>query len=331
MRIVVLPPRGVDFPAGSPWLALIDGLRGSGHDVSGFGLGEGSYDALVSMNDQPLVKSVQDAQSISPARSALIVLEPRVTSPRMYTKSRLSRYGLRYAASPLWAGSIGALTFTWPQEIGPQRQSNGPYDFAASMINGDKRSAVAGSLYGLRRRVIQSFREDCLSLGVFGPGWDASKSSKTLVAAKASAKAVMSRSVPHVGEAFGTLSVRPTSWMGTVEDKNTAFASAPVAVVIENSTDYVSEKLVDAIRGGAAPVYVGPPLSNFGLPASIAEQVPASADEVLRAVRALSNQQIGEIVAAGGEWLATREAQSHAIEQVLWNLGYSIGAQLQDR
>jgi len=283
------------------------------------------------MNDQPLVKRVQDAQSISPARSALIVLEPRVTSPRMYTKSSLSRYGLRYAASPIWAASIGARAFTWPQEIGLQRQPNGPYDFTASMINGDKRSAISGSLYGLRRRVIQSFHEDGLSLGVFGPGWDDSKSSKALTAAKTSAKAVMSRSVPHLAEAFGTLRLRPTSWMGTVEDKNTAFASAPVAVVIENSADYVSEKLVDAIRGGAAPVYVGPPLSGFGLPASIAEQVPASAAEVLRAVKALSNQQKAEIVAAGGEWLATREAQSHAIEQVLWHLGYSIGSQLQGR
>ena len=312
-------------------MALIHGLRTAGHQVDGYGRGADSAHALIALNHQPEVQQIQSTYGIPPDRTTLIVLEPRVTAPSMYRPNTLKLYGLRFAASPIWADSIGAQAFPWPQQIGPQRQTTGPYDFAASMINGDKRSAISGSLYGLRRRVIQASRENGLSLGVFGPGWDASKSSKTLIAAKASAKAVMSRNVPHLAEAFGTLSVRPTSWMGTVEDKNTAFASAPVAIVIENSADYVSEKLVDAIRGGAAPVYVGPPLSDFSLPNSIAVQVPASAGEILQAVKALSSEQTAEIVATGGEWLGTQEAKKHAMEQVLWDLGCSIGSQLQDR
>jgi len=197
------------------------------------------------------------------------------------------------------------------------------------MINGDKRSAIKGSLYGLRRSVIRESQHRGMPLAVFGPGWDASAQARLTSGARAAARALASGTPPRLVEAFGGLAHRPFSWMGTVDDKQEAFASAPVAIVIENSADYVSEKLVDAIRGGAAPIYVGPPLSQFGLPDSLALPAAATAADVVRTVQSLTPSQIDEIVSAGGAWLESPDAQSHEIQTVLMGLGETIGQRLE--
>jgi putative cell wall-binding protein len=42
-----------------------------------------------------------------------------------------------------------------------------------------------------------------------------------------------------------------------VADKVEAFSGANIAIVIENSVEYCSEKVIDAIRHGCIPIYVG--------------------------------------------------------------------------
>ena len=41
------------------------------------------------------------------------------------------------------------------------------------------------------------------------------------------------------------------------------------SIVIENSSDYVSEKLFDSLLSGCIPVYVGPDLSLYDLPENL--------------------------------------------------------------
>ena len=324
----MLPPRGVEFHSASDWGALIEGLRIAGHEVYGFGVGAQEYDALVAMNDQRAVRQLQTRYSIGPGRSVLIVLEPRVTAPVMYTNGALRRYGLRYAASPLWSVELGAQCFPWPQHLGSPVRAPGPSDYAATMINGDKRSAVAGSLYGLRRDVIRKCDAAGIRLAVFGPGWGASTRERIRLGTKAVARAIKGLAIPHAREAFGDLSQRPSSWLGPVADKGAAFAAAPVSLVIENSADYVSEKLVDAIRGGVVPIYVGPSLREFGYPDEVAVTTGASSDSVVHALTSLGDSQAEEIVEAGRRWLASEEAQVHEIRHVLTKLGATVGRQL---
>lgn len=326
----MLPPRGVIFPSDSAWNSLLFGLREVGHDVPGFGVSEGPYDALVAMNHQPLVGRVRSLHSIPTKRTALIILEPRVTSPQMYTKRALRQFGHRYAASPIWAERVGGRSFLWPQDIGPQQVSNGPRDFAAAMINGDKRSAVPGSLYGLRRQVIQMCQQEGVALAVFGPGWNATFRDRLIAGGKACLRSLTSGTIPRPGEALADLNQHPQYWFGTVEDKSAAFAVAPVGVVIENSLDYVSEKLVDAVRGGVAPLYVGPPLARFGLPENIAIALPPEPAGIVKALKAVSEDQVEEVISSGSEWLVTKPAQTHDIHHVLMGLGRDIGQKLRD-
>jgi hypothetical protein len=57
-----------------------------------------------------------------------------------------------------------------------------------------------------------------------------------------------------------------------------------VAVVIENSRDVMTEKLFDAFFAGCIPVYVGPTLEKFDIPANLYIRADANVGSVSSAV-----------------------------------------------
>lgn len=331
MRTVVIPPRGVRFTADSPWMALIDGLRASGQEIDGYGDTGRHVEALVVLNHQHGTMRLQSEHGIAPERTALVVLEPRVTAPMMYRDETLALYGVRFAASPIWARRIGGKSFYWPQDLQQPMARRGEADYVATLINADKRSAVRGSLYGLRRSVIRAFQRNSVPLAIFGPGWADGSTQRLIQATKAFTKASIARTRPDVREAFSDLRLRPTTWLGTVHAKADAFAVAEISIVIENSSDYVSEKLIDAVCAGVVPLYVGPPLDHFGIPNSLAIQCGPSAEEVLAALLQVTPTRRSEIVAAGREWLMSAESHNHESQVVLRELGRQIGQEINQR
>jgi len=113
--------------------------------------------------------------------------------------------------------------------------------------------------------------------------------------------------------------------MGSVDAKSEAFAVAPTSIVIENSGDYVSEKLIDAVCAGVAPLYVGPPLSGFQIPREIAVECEPEARAILATLRQMTPDRQAEVVAAGQQWLNSNESRVHDIRVVLHNLGCQVG------
>lgn len=328
MRIAVIPPRGSVIPEGSPWVALIEGLRGSGHQVDGYGKGYGSADGLVVLNHQPEVERLQTINRIGADRTALIALEPKVTAPLMYRNTSLKMYGLRYAASPIWARQIDGGCFFWPQDLTPKSSQSHDGVFAATLINADKRSAVNGSLYGLRRSVIHFLDNNALPLAVFGQGWGDSYRDRLGKAGRALLKAGQAKIMPDTKEALSGINVRPKQWMGIAKSKSEAFAVAPMSIVIENSRDYVSEKLIDAVTAGVVPLYVGPPLGDFGLPSEIALTSEPSPERIYSLIRQSTDEHLAQVIAAGQQWLVSAEARKHDIRFVLTELGHRIGERL---
>jgi len=294
--------------------------------VQGYGVPSEAPEAVVVLNDQPASRELLKRYSITPSRSVLVVLEPRVTAPTMYTKRCLARYGHRFAASPNWATLVGGTSFLWPQELRTTKPIP-TNEFETTLINGEKRSAVKGSQYGLRRAAIAECSAIGVSAAVFGPGWAASAASRTKEAAKALAKAGLAGSLPDVPEALGGLSFRPARPMGTIEEKAAAFRVAPSSIVIENSADYVSEKLVDALCAGVVPIYVGPPLDRFDIPGDVAVTCPPDPKAIANRVRSISASQAQATLSAGLDWLSG-PAKEHEITKVLRSLGESIGERL---
>ena len=168
-----------------------------------------------------------------------------------------------------------------------------------------------------------------MPLAVFGPGWDHTPAHRLKQAARSVAKATAARLPPDLSEALSGLQLRPRYWLGVVDTKSEAFAAAPNSIVIENSSDYVSEKLIDAVCAGVTPIYVGPPLTQFRLPRGIAIECEPRSDSVLAALRTLTPDRQTVIIAAGQQWLRSDEAREHRIQVVLEELGRRIGERLE--
>lgn len=272
--------------------------------------------------------------NIGISRRTLVLMEPQSTHPAAFTEKVLSQYGHVFAASRIWATEIGARPFDWPQTLGPcPPVPEGPFDFDATMILADKRSGDRGSNYWLRRGILKAAPAFDLEIGVAGPGWDDGvrlRLQHGIVAVWRSVKA--RRGLPSYRNAFGGLLYRPPNRMGVVPRKSDALRRARVSIVIENSQDYVSEKLVDSIVAGVAPVYIGPSLHGFGIPSSVAIQAKADPVAALEAVAALRDrpQDAAEIVRQGRLWLSDPSTRQLQAENVLGRLARDIAQALKE-
>jgi len=328
MRVAVFPPKGTRFPSGSPWDRLLEGIVEAGAEAAQWAEALPDPTAIVALNSHEAVEQSMSALALAPRDCALVVLEPVVTAPRMYTGGVRRRYGHVFAASALWARRLHGEAFLWPQEIAWEDVGDREGDVASVLINADKRSAVHGSLYGLRRKVIQTFDERGLKLDLFGRGWSSGFRRDALEGSKAVGRALLASRTPDFGEAYGDVGWKPAQWKGAVDRKTDAFRGGNVGVVIENSADYVSEKLFDVIRHGLVAVYVGPPLKEFGVPDDMAVLARTDPNHIADVVSALSLNEIQARVDRARAWLTSEAALMHDQAAVLHDLGVRLGRAL---
>ena len=128
-------------------------------------------------------------------------------------------------------------------------------------VSGNKFSFVPGELYSLRLRAYSQVE----GLEVFGSGWQTTWLEDFVVMAKELIVAL-----------FGKLGLTPKCTLrllphmrfrfDPVQDKLRTISDYQFCLVIENSAEYVSEKLIDSILAGALPVYVGGLPNYFGVP-----------------------------------------------------------------
>lgn len=265
----------------------------------------------------------------------LVVFEPRVVLPDNYKASVRNGYG-----SILSMGAEGSVVGTaplpWPQR--DWRTSPGGagqhHRGTTALINANKISMIRGSLYGLRRRVIDAFDAENLPLTLAGSSW--SRRGRALLAHNATAVAYA---------AINGQAIDPREWarplplagsvdnIGIVDDKQAVLASSEFAVVIENSANYVSEKLFDALVAGCVPLYVGPSLSALGIADGLAVQLGANARprDFTSAVQKLTDSDKSKILGAGRDWLGEqstwdRWAMPSALAQLARAIDSNIAA-----
>ena len=77
--------------------------------------------------------------------------------------------------------------------------------------------------------------------------------------------------------------------MGVAASKTLALSGYKASLVIENSSGYMSEKLVDCILCGTIPIYVGEDSCSFGIPEDLVIQASPNIDSISNAIsKALS-------------------------------------------
>jgi hypothetical protein len=91
-----------------------------------------------------------------------------------------------------------------------------------------------------------------------------------------------------------------------------------VTVVIENSIDYMSEKLLEAIAAGSIPVYVGPPVTEFGIPAELVVQVNPDLQSVNEGVSRALKLDYESWAKSCEMWLSPETKGSWSLQR-FWN------------
>lgn len=259
----------------------------------------------------------------------LVLMEPRCTSPVAFDLASSGFFSQVWAASPNWATRLDAREFPWPQQVKARARATSQktaYEADAVLIAALKISGSSDSLYSLRRRFISKADNSGLRVLVGGPGWHSPLIRRSRQAISSVLKEASVRSMPSVYELTAKIGYKPKNYVGVVEDKTKLYRRAPWAVVMENSPDYVSEKLFDAISAGVAPIYIGPPLELFGLPNGVALQVAHSPDAMVQAIKDSDPSQIESIIRNGAEWMSSANAQRWDSVNVMRSLSERVSA-----
>lgn len=222
----------------------------------------GAQDHLVVVDINDNAKKLIQKFDLKASQCSLIRQEPAVVCP-----ANFSEYALGQFSKIIDVGreSVGAtLSVPWPQNF-PKRAEK----FLTSvprmtgrpvLMNANKLSLVSGELYSLRRRIIHAE-----PIALYGPKWDSGF--VTRIRTLAGEAQIFSKSKNNFSRtSLAKWFNQHPNYMGLADDKLEVYAKYKVAIVIENSPEYMSEKLLDALFAGCIPVYVGPPVAHYGFP-----------------------------------------------------------------
>jgi hypothetical protein len=85
---------------------------------------------------------------------------------------------------------------------------------------------------------------------------------------------------PNLIALYGSLFSKYGNYIGEPENKHIIIQKYKYSLVIENSSDYCSEKLFDAILNGSIPIYIGPKNNEISLPNNLYYSCDGSVDVI---------------------------------------------------
>jgi hypothetical protein len=235
----------------------------------------------------------------------LVLSECPQILPEMHQKSTLENYGKIYSASPEWAKEYSPYVFKFgfhlEVEVTPNPLHNRKYKFG--LIQRNKYSCIKGELYSLRREVVIGCAKNNLPLVLRGSGWN--KSLTRVFFEYLKILRFYSSRVP-----FSDLKIVPKSNMTKnrfesfpINDKQEFLREVCVAVVIENASNYVSEKIFDCFRAGTVPIYVGPDFELYGIPENTVIRAKADANSIIEIMKKIDQYDLSRIQKNGWNFL----------------------------
>jgi hypothetical protein len=254
--------RPVDPSSGLIWEAMHAAVTARGFRIEQREVGAATaLGGLIALNHVPSVIAEADDLAVPVSRRTLVLFEPRITDPVAHSPRTLARYGQVLSPSPYWPHGTADAVFPWPQDSMPH-EIESPDSWsqrlrAGSIVQSNKFSAISGERYSLRRRVVARAHACGVPVDLIGPEWESTTAARFENWCRSAHAAARSG---HVPDLRGLRCPRPPlgRYRGSTEDKHVVVSRYRVSICIENSGDYVSEKLFDAIRAQTLPVYVGP-------------------------------------------------------------------------
>jgi hypothetical protein len=254
-------------------------------------------DILILFNHNSLIYKKFTRSGGLAKNAVLIRLEPAVVFPVQY-KPRIERkYGMLISPGAVQTTASSEFVCNWPYsynknpsqpDLDENQDLNDLIDdrqiqknFISEnwesrlnkvvMIAANKVSPIKNSNYGIRRVIARDLTN--LELDVFGDLWLTSLFRKILHRISVALSALKFGIIPNFFSIYGNLFRKYSTALGTILDKHKIMTHYRFVLVVENSSSYLSEKLLDALISGAIPIYIGPNLKKTGIPSDLAIQV----------------------------------------------------------
>lgn len=213
------------------------------------------------------------------AMRVLIRQEPPQVLPMNYRRRVVSRFEvvLDCGMNP----EVSKLPLLRPQ-FWPVTRHPGPANRDsrhAVMVNSNQLALLPGEFYSLRRRCLYELE----LVDVFGRDWNIRHPRKMLKLGYHIVQSLRFGSVPRIESARHWFRHSHLKIDAPV-DKIQTMSGYRVALVIENSPDFLTEKIFDSFFAGCFPVYVGPPVTNFGIPAELCIQSRPELEHIERSI-----------------------------------------------
>ena len=214
--------------------------------------------------------------------NVLILWEPQSYMPWQYKKSVLEKFNLVIPMSRWRAEKLKLKNWAFhPGQIKSLKVDEKTRTKNIVMINAAKFSANFSSNYGLRRDISKKLFALNLGYELYGQNWNMPKFKEFRERIWSIRKEVQAFNIPDLFEAFSNISYRYPEYRGPTVDKFLELSRFRYALVIENESDWITEKLFDAISAGCVPIYIGPDLAQFPILSKCTIQLKPSVNSVL--------------------------------------------------
>lgn len=282
MKIKILNHEGKIFrkpSSDNPWKYFFEELEMNGFNIVKNKL-DRKYDVLVCNGYKSKMALTLIRFLSKPKLSYLIIWEPIQSDPRIYNRKFLNGFSEIFVPSPIWASGKNTQLFNWPQntQVTPlesfsdwQKRAN-----KVVCIFANKFSVIKGEQYSLRRKILIDPKIS-KEVDLYGRNWDRShlwnifQIFKSFI--KSNGKLISLQS-------FKDTNPNIQNYLGKVENKVESISNYRISLVIENSADYLSEKLFDALIAQSIVIFVGIDLDKIGLSKEIAIHVDPSSNEI---------------------------------------------------
>lgn len=197
--------------------------------------------------------------------NVLLLQEPRSVIPWQYQSKILSKFNLIIPFGPWRANSLRIPHWVYvPYKFTelPKFQ-NKNRDIWLSMVNAAKYSSGQTSNYGLRRQISKMLGNGAIDFRLFGWNWNSSYLKEFRERSIALRNGLIAREKISIKETLSTLFHRFEAYQGGIDDKSEVMLRSELTLVIENDSDYVTEKILDAFTYRSVPIYVGPSFDEF--------------------------------------------------------------------
>jgi hypothetical protein len=169
-------------------------------------------------------------------------------------------------------------------------------ELACVMIAANKVSPNGSGNYDLRRSVASISYDKRLM--IFGELWRAGIYTKLRYRLAVARFALATKSSISLKSIFSDLLAKYPNVDGSIPDKHTVLENSRFSLVIENSSDYISEKLLDSLIDGCIPVYVGPNFEGTTLNENLVIRFETIETELVERLECLNSKVIEEKLTA---------------------------------